>query len=195
MSVRFKELLTQIRNCRECESILPNEPRPILAASPKAKLLIVGQAPGIRAHESRQPWNDPSGVRLREWLGISEAEFYDPQQVALVPMGFCYPGTGEHGDLPPPKICSELWHHKLEAGLTKVELTLLIGNYALKDRLGDRCEGTLTETVRNWRNFTPDILPLPHPSPRNNRWLKKNPWFEDEVLPYLRRRMAKLRRK
>lgn len=143
-------------------------------------------------HETGIPWDDPSGHRLREWMGISEDDFYDETLVALVPMGFCFPGTGTGGDLPPRPECSDLWHEDLLGLLKRVELTLVIGQYAQKYRLAEQCGRTLTENVKAWRRFTPSCLPLPHPSPRNNRWLTKNAWFEAEVVPYLKRRVRKL---
>ena len=182
----MKTLLTRIRRCTECKAHLPLGPRPVVQAHPQAKVLIVGQAPGRRVHETGVAWNDPSGDRLRDWLGISKEIFYDPQQVALVPMGFCYPGTGRSGDLPPRPECAPLWHGLLLKQLTAVRLTLLIGQYAQAYYLKDRNKDTLTHTIRAWRSYAPEYLPLPHPSPRNNLWLKKNPWFEREVLVYIR---------
>jgi len=192
MADGLQSLLAEIRQCRECEAHLPCGPRPILAACKEARILIVGQAPGIRVHESGIPWNDPSGERLRDWMSISSEDFYDESKVAIVPMGFCYPGMGKSGDLPPRKECSELWHDRLFAQLTNVELTLVIGRYAQDYRLGKGVRPTLTETVKSWKEFRPANLVLPHPSPRNNRWLRNNPWFLDEVVPYLRRRVKKL---
>ena len=189
MSDELKQLLTQIRSCTECENDLPCGPRPIVAASTMATILIIGQAPGIRVHKSGVPWDDPSGDRLRHWMQVSKEDFYDESKIALVPMGFCYPGTGESGDLPPRSECAELWHEPLLNQLSSVRLTLVIGQYAQKYRLGSTRKASLTNTVQAWREFTPGNLPLPHPSPRNNRWLKKNPWFDAEVVPYLRRRV------
>lgn len=180
-------LLNEIRQCRECEQHLPLGPRPVLQADAAASILIIGQAPGRRAHESGIPWDDPSGNRLREWLGIERAQFYDAGMVALVPMGFCYPGTGDSGDLPPRKECAELWHESLLANLKNIRLTLLIGNYAQNHRLPGAKRVSLTATVQRWQEYAPAIFPLPHPSPRNNRWLKKNPWFSTELLPALQR--------
>lgn len=192
MASDLESLLVEIRQCRECEAHLPFQPRPILAAAEQARILIIGQAPGIRVHESGVPWDDPSGVRLREWMGISSADFYDASKVALVPMGFCYPGKGSTGDLPPRKECAQLWHERILNELGNVNLTLVIGRYAQAYRLGQRNRSTLTKTVAAWREFTPAYLPLPHPSPLNNRWLKKNEWFEEEVVPYLKRRTRRL---
>lgn len=192
MSETLSELLTEIRSCRACEADLPCGPRPIVAASTTATILIIGQAPGVRVHESGVPWDDASGNRLREWMGVTQEDFYDDRKIALVPMGFCYPGTGKSGDLPPRSECAELWHESLLGQLKGIRLTLVIGQYAQKYRLGDRRKSSLTKTVEAWKEFSPDNLPLPHPSPRNNRWLKKNPWFESDVVPYLRRRVKSL---
>lgn len=188
----LEALLTDIHACRECESCLPLGPRPIVAAHEQSRVLIIGQAPGLRAHESGVPWDDASGDRLRDWMGITREDFYDPTKLALVPMGFCYPGTGDSGDLPPRKECSELWHEHLLAHLDEVKLTLVVGRHAQRYRLGRRTKPTLTETVKAWKEFTPSTIPLPHPSPRNNRWLARNPWFVSDVLPYLKLRIARL---
>ena len=190
--MKLTELMREIRGCEVCAADLPLGPRPILSAHRDARLLIVGQAPGKRVHESGVPWDDPSGDRLREWLGVDRKTFYDRKRIALVPMGFCYPGTGKSGDLPPRKECAELWHEKVLGKLPNVKLTLLLSRYAQAYYLGEREKKTLTETVRAWREYVPAYLPLPHPSPRNNRWLAKNEWFEGDVLPYLRRRVARL---
>lgn len=191
---RLTSLLTEIRGCDVCTEHLPLGPRPVLSAHRDARLLVIGQAPGRRVHESGVPWDDPSGARLREWLGVDGETFYDERRIALVPMGFCYPGTGKSGDLPPRKECAELWHEKLLGELPNVELTVLLSRYAQTHYLGEREKKTLTETVRAWREYVPAYLPLPHPSPRNNGWLAKNTWFEGDVLPYLRRRVARLTR-
>ena len=188
----LQSLLLEIRNCRACEADLPLGPRPIVAAGEDSRILIVGQAPGVRVHQSGVPWNDPSGQRLREWMKIRENDFYDPAITALAPMGFCYPGTGDSGDLPPRPECAELWHKRLFSELKKVELTLVIGSYAQAYLLNEPAKTTLTQTVRKWREYSPQKLPLPHPSPRNNRWLKKNPWFEEEVVPYLQTRVEQI---
>ena len=192
MTSDLNSLLIEIRKCRECEANLPLEPRPILAAHQDARILIIGQAPGIRVHESGVPWDDPSGERLRNWMGITAADFYNPKKVAIVPMGFCYPGKGSTGDLPPRKECAQLWHRRLLDKLSKVKFTLVLGRYAQTYRLGDQNKSTLTKTVAAWKNFTPSCLPLPHPSPLNNRWLKKNAWFEKDVIPYLKRRTRRV---
>ncbi len=188
----FERLMQDIRACDVCQAHLPLGPRPTVQASPEARLLIIGQAPGRRVHESGVPWDDPSGRRLRDWLGMDEAAFYDGAKVALVPMGFCYPGTGKSGDLPPRPECTPRWHEPLLDALPQVELTLLLSQYAIGQYLGTRCKKTLTETVRSWEEYAPRYIPLPHPSPRNNRWLRKNPWFEEDVLPYLRQRIEAL---
>lgn len=187
----LKILMSEIRQCTECADDLPYGPRPVLAAGAQASMLIIGQAPGIRVHKSGVPWDDPSGERLRDWMGMTFDTFYDSTKVAIVPMGFCYPGTGKSGDLPPRKECAKLWHGQLLPLLTEVKLTLLIGQYAQRYVLADRRKSNLTETVKAWREFTPEYLPLPHPSPRNNIWLKKNDWFTGDVLPYLKRRVCK----
>jgi uracil-DNA glycosylase len=182
-------LLREIRACRLCEAHLPLGPRPVLAASTNARLLILSQAPGKRVHETGIPWNDASGRRLREWLQVDEATFYDAQRVAIVPMGFCYPGRAGSGDAPPRPECRATWHPRLLPLLRGVEFTLSIGQYAQAWRLGARRKATLTETVRAWREYLPDNMPLPHPSPRNVGWFKANPWFDSEVLPALRERV------
>ena len=182
-------LLREIRACRLCEAHLPLGPRPVLAASASARLLIVSQAPGARVHETGIPWNDASGRRLREWLQLDEAMFYDARRVAIVPMGFCYPGRAGSGDAPPRPECRATWHPRLLPLLREVEFTLSIGQYAQAWCLGTRRKATLTETVRAWREYLPDNMPLPHPSPRNVGWFKANPWFEAEVLPALRERV------
>lgn len=182
-------LLAEIRGCTLCQDFLPLGPRPVLAARESCRILIIGQAPGIRVHQSGIAWNDPSGNRLREWMNIDSRTFYDESQIAIVPMGFCYPGTGKTGDLPPRPECAPLWHPRLMEQLPQIELTLLLGQYAQKNVLADRLGKNMTETVRHWEAFAPSHLPMPHPSPRNNRWLKKNPWFQRDVLPWLRDRV------
>ena len=184
------ELLKEIRACRICEAELPHGPRPVLQASPSAVILIAGQAPGRRVHESGIPFQDPSGDRLRAWLGVSEAEFYDPRRIAIVPMGFCYPGTGSSGDRPPRRECAPAWRERVLDALVNVRLTLVLGAYAQAWHLGT--ERTVTEAVQAWKEAWPDRLALPHPSPRNRAWFKRNPWFEADVLPALRARVAEL---
>lgn len=189
------DLLTEIRACRQCESSLPLGPRPILRARTSARLLIVGQAPGTRVHETGIPWNDPSGNRLRDWLKLDRDTFYDESRIAIVPMGFCYPGKGNSGDLPPRPECQVSWHPRLLPLLNEIELTLLIGSYAQAYYLGDRRKATLTETVKAWREYAPTLIPLPHPSPRNQLWLKRNPWYEAELVPVLQERVQALLQK
>lgn len=172
-----------------CEKHLPLGARPVLIAAEKSKILVVGQAPGIRVHTSGIPWNDPSGDRLRQWLQVDKAQFYNPETFAIVPMGFCYPGTGKSGDLPPRKECAEQWHGALIEQLKHIEITLLIGSYAQAYYLKNTRKKNLTETVRHAESYGPNFFPLPHPSPRNNIWLKKNPWFEKDVLPNLQQRI------
>lgn len=183
-------LLADIRACRLCAAQLPLGPRPILRVSETARLLIVGQAPGTRVHETGIPWNDPSGDRLRRWLGLDRERFYDERRVAIVPMGLCYPGRGRSGDLPPRPECMPTWFPRLAPHLRGRRLTLLAGHYAQTWHLGQHCGPTLTATVRDFRRYLPDHFPLPHPSPRNQLWLKRNPWFEAEVLPALREAVA-----
>jgi len=180
-------LLAEARACRVCEGRLPFAPRPVLRAASSATLLIVGQAPGRRVQETGVPWNDPSGDRLRAWLGMGRDAFYDETRVAIIPIGFCYPGTGSGGDLPPRPECAPLWHPRLRAALPKIRLTLLVGSYAQAYYLERRAGRRLADTVQAFRNYLPEFLPLPHPSPRNMRWFKTHPWFEAEVVPELRR--------
>ena len=183
-------LLADIRACRICAPFLPYGVRPVLRASATARLAIVSQAPGVRVHKTGLSFNDPSGDRLRDWLAMDRATFYDERRVAIVPMGFCFPGYDANGgDKPPRKECAPAWQAPLFAALPKFKLTLLVGSYALAWHLGRRRKADLTETVRAWREYAPRIIPLPHPSWRNNGWLRKNPWFEAELLPYLRKRV------
>ncbi len=185
--------LAEARACRLCAADLPLGPRPVLRASATARLMIVGQAPGTRVHASGIPFNDPSGDRLRAWLGIDRETFYDKRRLAILPMGLCYPGQDARGaDKPPMKICAPTWHPRIRPLLPKLELTLLVGLYAQARYLGPARKKSLTETVQCWRDYGPAFLPLPHPSWRNTAWLKRNPWFEAEVLPELRRRVATL---
>jgi len=179
-------LLAEIRGCTHCASHLPLGPRPILRGSHRSRILIIGQAPGLRVHQSGIAWNDPSGDRLRDWLGVDRTTFDDDANVAVVPMGFCYPGKGASGDLPPRPECAPLWHPRLLPRLVGVRLTLLVGAYAQERVLGKESKPTLTETVRAFRSYLPAHFPLPHPSPRNAIWQKKNPWFDRTCVPALR---------
>ena len=184
-------LLTEIRACTLCAGQLPLGPRPTLQANAAARILIAGQAPGRKVHATGIPFNDASGDRLRNWLGMSREQFYDSAQVAIVPMGFCYPGTGKSGDLPPRPECAAAWRAALLAQLTNIELTLVIGQYALAYHLPGAGK-SVTQAVQGWRQHWPDTVPLPHPSPRNNLWLRRNPWFDEELLPALRKRVAEV---
>jgi uracil-DNA glycosylase len=189
--VSLERLLEEIAACRACAEELPHEPRPVVMVSTETRLLICGQAPGRRVHESGLPFTDPSGDRLRGWLGIDSETFYSDRRIGVAAMAFCFPGTNpKGGDYPPPRRCAELWRTRLLAELPKVELTLLVGSHAQDWALGDRAKASMTDTVRAWRDYLPDVVPLPHPSWRNTAWLKRNPWFEAEALPYLRERVA-----
>ena len=185
----LQALLAEVRACRLCEAQLPLGPRPVLRAAVTARLLIVGQAPGTRVHETGIPWNDPSGDRLREWLAVDHGTFYDESRIAIIPTGLCYPGKANGGDAPPRPECAPHWHPRLLERLPAVELVLLVGQYAQAYYLGARRHQTLTETVHAWREYLSEFLPLPHPSPRNTRWLQVNPWFTRDVLPELRVRV------
>lgn len=189
-----RRLVAEVRACTQCAAHLPLGPRPVLQVHPAASILIAGQAPGRKVHASGVPFQDASGERLREWMGVDARVFYDPRHVAILPMGFCYPGTGASGDLPPRPECAATWRRRLLAALGNVQLTLLIGQYAMAWHLEAACKPSLTETVRAWREYWPDTIPLPHPSPRNNPWLRRNPWFERQVVPALRRRVRALAR-
>lgn len=189
--ITLRDLLAEVRACRHCEANLPLGPNPVVRAATGARLLIIGQAPGTRVHETGIPWNDPSGDRLRDWLQMDKTQFYDASQIAIMPMGFCYPGRGKSGDLPPPPECAPLWHERLRQHMPDIDLVLLIGSYAQNHYLG-RSRETLAQRVQRWRDFAPDYFPLPHPSPRNTLWLKKNPWFDDEVVPALRKRVGEI---
>ncbi len=185
------DLLSEVRACTICKG-LPLGPRPIVQFSANSKLLIVGQAPGRITHNKGIPFDDPSGDRLRSWLGIERDVFYDAEKLAIVPMGFCFPGTGKGGDLPPRPECAIAWRDRILETLTSVDLTLVIGRYAIDWHLPDQSARTVTQAVQNWRDLWPSTLILPHPSPRNNRWLKQNPWFDEEVIPALQARVKKL---
>jgi uracil-DNA glycosylase len=193
MTESLTRLLAEIRACRICEAHLPLGPRPVLQASATSRLLIVSQAPGRKVHASGVPFDDVSGERLREWLGIDRGTFYDARRVAIVPMGFCFPGSGGGGDLPPRPECAPTWHPRLLPRLKQVQLTLAIGQYAQTGLLSASRAATLTDTVRAWRtHLARGVLPLPHPSPRNRPWVMHNLWFEQELLPVLRERVAAL---
>ncbi len=186
----LEELLARIRACRLCADALPLPPRPVLRARATACVLIVGQAPGLRVQETGIPWNDPSGDRLRDWMGLSRESFYDETRIAIMPMGLCYPGRAPRGgDLPPRPECAPQWFASVLALLPRLELYILAGRHAQQWYLGERSQKTLTETVRRWRDYAPAYIPLPHPSFRNNHWLQRNPWFIEEVVPYLRSRI------
>ena len=191
MTDKLETLLTQIRRCDVCaqaQNPLPVMPNPIVTGSIKSKIRIIGQAPGTLAYASGRPFTDPSGVRLRDWLGVSEDEFYNTDYFAVTPMGFCFPGQDDKGgDLPPRKECAPLWQEPLTQVLSGVELTLPVGMYAVKEYLGPRAQRNLTETARHWRDYGPDIMPMPHPSWRNNGWIKKHDWFADELTELKRR--------
>lgn len=193
MTAAFNRLLKDIRACTICAAHLPHEPRPVLRARPSAPIVIAGQAPGTRVHASGMPFTDPSGDRLRDWMGVDKETFYDDTRIAIVPMGFCFPGLdAKGGDLPPRKECAPAWRAKVFAGLKSVELTLLVGGYAQAWHLDDKARDTLTDTVKAWRSYAPAYIPLPHPSWRNNAWIKKNPWFDEELLPHLRCRVSRI---
>lgn len=184
----FSSLLAEVRACTLCADHLPLGLRPVLQAHPEARILIAGQAPGRKVHESGVPFEDASGDRLREWMGVDRQTFYDPAKVAILPMGFCYPGSGKSGDLPPRPECAPAWREELLASLPDIRLTLVIGRYAQDYHLG-KTKNSLTFVVRRWEEHWPTVVPMPHPSPRNNIWLRKNPWFEKELLPALRERV------
>jgi len=186
----LEALLRDIRSCTLCAPTLPHAPRPVLAASERARILIIGQAPGARVHASGVPWSDASGARLRTWLGVDDSTFYDASKFAIVPMSFCFPGRGPNGDLPPLPACAERWHRELLGHLSAVRLTLLIGQYAQRFGLGAAYGPSMTDTLVRWTEFGPQIMPLPHPSPRNIAWFKRNPWFDADVLPTLRERVS-----
>ena len=182
-------LLAEIRKCTYCKNHLPLGPKPVVEAHENSRILIIGQAPGTKVHESGIPWNDASGKRLREWMNIELDTFYDPSKIAIIPMGFCYPGRGKSGDLPPRKECAPLWHQKLLDHLLKIELILLIGQFAQKYYLKDKRKKTVTETVKSFGEYGPKYFPLVHPSPRNQIWMRKNEWFENDVIPVLQQKV------
>ena len=184
-------LAGEVRNCKLCEKHLPHPPRPVIQIHPNARILIAGQAPGRKVQASGIPFDDASGDRLRDWMGISKDVFYNPKQVAIVPMGFCFPGTGKSGDLPPRPECAETWRERVLNLLPNIKSTLVIGKYA-QDYHFNQGAKTLTELVNNWKEYWPERIPLPHPSPRNNLWLRKNPWFESDLVPLLQPHIAKI---
>ena len=188
---QLDKLLSSVRDCRICENNLPLGPRPVLQCSESSRILIAGQAPGSKVHASGVPFDDASGERLRDWLGVSRDTFYDATKIAILPMGFCYPGTGKSGDLPPRPECAEKWRSPLLQQMQQLRMTLLLGQYAQSYHLGSK-SGSLTGLVRSWRDYWPAMIPLPHPSPRNNRWFKQNPWFETELLPVLKSRVKQI---
>ena len=190
----FSSLLDEVQACTICEADLPLGPRPVLQLHPEAKVLIAGQAPGRKVHESGIPFDDASGKRLREWLGVTREVFYDPKQIAILPMGFCFPGSGRSGDLPPRPECVPAWRKQLLGKLVHLEVTLVLGQYAQAYHFG-KASSSLTDLVKSWHAYWPDMVPLPHPSPRNNVWLRRNPWFEVELLPSLRTRISEVLRR
>ncbi len=181
-----------MKSCTQCANDLVHGVRPVLQISPTAKILIAGQAPGSKVHATGIPFDDASGDRLRAWMGIDKNIFYDETEIAILPMGFCYPGTGKSGDLPPRKECAELWRQQLLDLMPEIQLTLVIGQYAIRWHMTETKKQTLTDTVKEWHKHGPKNMPLPHPSPRNNIWLKKNPWFESDVLPFLQSKVKTL---
>ncbi|MBX2843055.1 MAG: uracil-DNA glycosylase family protein [Flammeovirgaceae bacterium] len=192
INTKLQHLIGEIKTCTVCKDFLPLEPNPVLEATSKSKILIIGQAPGTRVHNTGIPWNDPSGDRLRKWMDLDKATFYDTEKIAIIPMGFCYPGKGKSGDLPPRKECAPLWHQSLLDLMPEIELTLLIGRYAQQYYLGKNSKKTLLETVKSYEDFLPKFLPLVHPSPRNTYWLRKNPWFEEKVVPELQLKIQEM---
>ena len=186
------KILSEIRNCTVCKDFLPNVPRPIIQASSVSKIVIIGQAPGQRVQDSGIPWDDASGNNLRAWLGVDKKTFYNEKIFALIPIGFCFPGSGKSGDLPPRPECAPLWHQQVLKLMTEVKLTLLIGQYAQTYYLKNTAKITLTETVKNYKEYLPDYIPLPHPSPRNNIWQKKNMWFKESLIQVLQEKVISL---
>jgi len=189
--LNIESLLTNVKECTICEKYLPHGVRPVLQVNPKARILIAGQAPGRRVHESGVPFDDASGDRLRDWMGISRETFYDSNEVAILPMGFCFPGKGKNGDLPPRPECEPAWREQLLGQLPDIEIVLVLGKYAQKYHFG-KSSSSLTELVKSWRTYWPGKVPLPHPSPRNNIWLSKNSWFEKDLIPSLQKRCWQL---
>jgi uracil-DNA glycosylase len=188
----MEKLLTEIRKCTVCKIYLPNKPRPIIQASSKSKIVIIGQAPGQKVQDSGIPWDDKSGDELRRWLDVSKEQFYDSSLFALVPMGFCYPGKGTTGDLPPRPECAPLWHNPVLAVIKNTKLIILIGQYSQKYYLGNDFNPSITDNIKNYKKFMPRYLPLVHPSPRNRIWQMKNPWFEKKIVPLLREKVREI---
>lgn len=188
----MQKLLSKIRNCEVCASHLPLGPRPIIAGSPKSKIVLISQAPGRRAHDLNKAWDDASGRKLREWLGVTETEFYNPDNFAILPMGLCYPGKAKTGDLPPRKECAPLWHDAVWEQFKNVQLKIVIGKYAQDHYLKTYVKKNLTENVANYNDFLPSLFPIPHPSPVNRFWTIKNPWFEEDVVPKLKKRVSSI---
>lgn len=189
MSRELIALVDEISRCRICADKFPHRPRPVVRLGATATILVVGQAPGRKVHATGIPFNDPSGDRLREWMGLSRDQFYDTEKIAILPMGFCYPGHGRSGDLPPRPECARAWRQRVLDALPAIQLTLAIGRYAIDWHLKGVKKRNLTETVRSWAEYAPDVIPMPHPSPRNNLWLRRNAWFEAELLPVIRARV------
>lgn len=186
------KVIQEAKKCTICEAYLPYGANPVFTVHPAARILIIGQAPGRKVHESGIPWADASGKRLRDWMGVNAETFYDPSRFAILPMGFCFPGSTKSGDLPPRPECAPKWHQPLINIMPNIRLTLLFGQYAQARYLGLARKKTLTETVRNWLSYQPEYLPLPHPSPRNQFWLRRNPWFAMEVLPFLQQKVKEV---
>jgi uracil-DNA glycosylase len=193
VTLLMHDLINRIQQCRQCADHLPHGPRPVVQLNTKSKIIIIGQAPGRRVHETGIPWNDPSGRTLRHWLNVDEELFYNPEVFSIMPMGFCYPSKGSSGDLAPRTECAPLWHGEIFKHFTDQPLILLIGQYAQRYYLKNDCKSNLTDTVMHYKQYLPRYFPLPHPSPRNRNWVKINPWFEAEVLPELRRQVAEMR--
>ena len=186
----LQSLISSVRSCTLCANDLVDGVRPVLQVHAKARILIAGQAPGSKVHATGMPFDDSSGERLRDWMGVDRDTFYNERQIAILPMGFCYPGKGKSGDLPPQPRCAETWRQRLLDQMPDIQLTLVIGQYAQDWHLPER-QKTLTDTVKNWQAYDQSVIPLPHPSPRNNIWLKKNPWFNDELMPVIKSRVSK----
>lgn len=188
----MENLLARIKNCSTCKAHLPLGPKPVLTAHLHSKIVIIGQAPGTKVHASGIPWDDASGRQLRKWMGVTDDQFYNTENFAIVPMGFCYPGRGKGGDMPPRPECAPQWHKSIFELMPQVELVILIGLYAQKYYLKKTAGKSLTETVANYQSYLPYYFPLPHPSPRNRFWLTKNPWFEQHIEPELRQRIHEI---